>query len=575
MKTFVKYIAIFLLVNLVACTDFIDVKPKGILSDAQLNDPSSIDALVISAYAFLANDHYSVPNQLWPWGDLRAGDAYKGGDGPADISIFHAMEIFSTILPNMSTYAPSVLGDLNNKKWERQYIGISRVNNALARINEIDENDYPLKNQRAAELRFLRGHYFFDLKILYKYIPWFDENASAADISEISNTEYTNDELWQKMADDFQFAVTNLPKTQQDAGRPNQYTAMAYLAKVKLYQAYEQDESNKVVSMNTDLLEEVVDLVSEIETDGPFSLEADFGFPFLWEMENGPEAVWQIQRSYDDGTSTGNVDFSNMLNSPMNTEFGCCWFHIPSQNLANSFKTDAQGLPMFDAFNDTDIDIVTDNVDPRLDHTIAMIGKPWKYSTDYIYDINWTRQPGIYGEYSSIKESVSPDCPCVEHMPPFVSNSKNTILIRYSDVLLWKAEALIELGRQVEALPIINLIRTRAANSTQMLIDALDQPLSNYDVQTYSVGNWTQDYARNALRWERRLELALEGHRYFDLVRWGVAKETVDTYLEIEKTKREYLQDAAFEESKHEYMPIPQQQIDLSKGLYEQNKGYK
>lgn len=575
MKTIAKYIAFTLFLSLIACSEFIDVKPKGILSDAQLNDRESIEALVIAAYAFLGNDHYTVPNQLWPWGDLRAGDAYKGGDGPADIAIFHAMEIFSTILPNMSTYAPSVLGDLNNKKWERQYIGISRVNNALRRINEISETDYPLKDQRAAELRFLRGHYFFDLKILYKYMPWFDENATAAEISGIKNTEYSDNDLWQKIADDFWFAADNLPEAQDDAGRPNRYTALAYLAKVKLFQAYVQDENNNVVSMNTALLEEVVDLVTEIETEGPFTLEADFGFAFLWEMENGPEAVWQIQRSYDDGTSTGNVDFANMLNSPMNNEFGCCWFHIPSQNLANSFKTNAQGLPLFDTYNNSDIDTDVDFVDPRIDHTIAMLGKPWKYSTGYIYDINWTRQPGIYGVYASLKESVSPDCPCVEHMPPFVSNSKNTILIRYSDVLLWKAEALIELGRQDEALPIINGIRTRAGNSTEMLVDGSGLPLSMYYIEPYTQDNWTQDYARTALRWERRLELALEGHRFFDLVRWGVAEETVDSYLETEKTKREYLKDADFVQAKHEYMPIPQQQIDLSKGLYEQNKGYK
>ena len=410
--------------------------------------------------------------------------------------------------------------------------------------------------------------------ILYKNIPWFDETATAKEINEKSNTEYTSNEIWEKIASDFQSAIEMLPESQNDIGRPNKYTAMAYLAKTKLYQAYEQDEEHNVININESLLEEVVNLVSEIETDGPFSLEPDFANPFLWEMENGPEAVWQIQRSYDDGTTTGNVDFSAMLNAPMSEEFGCCWFHIPSQNLVNCFKTDADGLPLFNAYNESNFVPETDQVDPRLDHSVAMVGHPWKYTPDLIYEIDWARQPEIYGEYSSLKESVAPDCPCLQSITPFIASSKNTILIRYSDVLLWKAEALIELNRPLEALPIINQIRQRAANSTNLLVDIDGNPLSDYNVQPYTGTNWSQDFARKALHWERRLELALEGHRFFDLVRWGIAKETLDSYLSIEQTRREYLQDAVFEKNKHEYLPIPQQQIDLSNELYEQNPGY-
>jgi len=158
-----------------SCNKFLDVKPQGVISDVTLSTPENIDKVVIAAYAMLGNDHYTVPNQLWPQGDLRAGDAYKGGDGPADIAVFSAMELFSTLKPDMSAYAPSTLGDLNNKKWERGYIAVSRINNALRRLNDIDETVYPLKNQRIAEMKFLRGHFFFELKILYKYMPWFDE----------------------------------------------------------------------------------------------------------------------------------------------------------------------------------------------------------------------------------------------------------------------------------------------------------------------------------------------------------------------------------------------------------------
>ena len=137
MKKNIHYIFFTIAMTVTSCSDFINMEPQGILSDSQLNNPESIEALVISAYAFMANDHYTVPNQLWPYGDLRAGDAYKGGDGPADIAIFHAMEVFYTLLPDMRFYAPSALGDINSKKWERQYVGISRVHNAMRRVKQI------------------------------------------------------------------------------------------------------------------------------------------------------------------------------------------------------------------------------------------------------------------------------------------------------------------------------------------------------------------------------------------------------------------------------------------------------
>jgi hypothetical protein len=343
---------------------------------------------------------------------------------------------------------------------------------------------------------------------------------------------------------------------------------------VRLYQAYVQDEKHNVIDIDLSLLQEVVNLTTIIEEAGVYDLEPDFGYPFMWEHENGNEAVWQIQRSINDGTTTGNLDFGSMLNNPMSNEFGCCWFHVPSQNLANTFKTDANGLPLFDTYNNEILDEENDVVDPRLDHTIAMPGNPYKYEPFLIYTIDWARQPEIYGSFSSLKENVSPNCSCFQKMTPFMSSSKNTIIIRYSDVFLWRAEALIELGREAEALSIINRIRERASNSTEMLKRSSGEYVSDYNVGLYDAANWNQEYARQALKWERRLELALEGQRFFDLARWGIAKETLDEYFEVEKTRREYLQSADFEENKNEYLPIPQAQINLSKGLYKQNYGY-
>ena len=155
-----------------------------------------------------------------------------------------------------------------------------------------------------------------------------------------------------------------------------------------------------------------------------------------------------------------------------------------------------------------------------------------------------------------------------------MASSKNTILIRYADLLLWKAEAQIELGELDDARSIINEVRARANNSTALLKFSNGDPLSNYNVGLYEAVGWNQEFARQALRWERRLELSMEGHRFFDLVRWGIAAETLNEYLSTEKLKREYLGQGHFTEGKNEYLPIPQLQINLSNGNYKQNEGY-
>jgi hypothetical protein len=265
----------------------------------------------------------------------------------------------------------------------------------------------------------------------------------------------------------------------------------------------------------------------------------------------------------------------------MNPEYGCCWFHIPTQNLVNSFKTDENGLPLFSTFNNSDVkegaDFQDNTFDVRLDHTVAIPGHPWKYDPNFIYQKDWARAIQIYGHFSSLKESQHYECACFQKVPPFIASSKNTDIIRYADVLLWKAEALIELGRQNEALPIINDIRQRAANSAGMLKFNDGNPVSNYKMEIYKPGEnctWDQDFARQALRWERRLELAMEGIRFYDLVRWGIASDYINNYFAKESTKREYLKDGKFTKGKHEYFPIPQNQIDFSKGLYKQNNGW-
>lgn len=249
--------------------------------------------------------------------------------------------------------------------------------------------------------------------------------------------------------------------------------------------------------------------------------------------------------------------------------------------MLNSFQTDQNGLPKFETYNAIDLvtaqDFKANTVDPRVNHTVGIPGQPWKYQPNVVYEQSWARTPELYGYFSSMKDAQQPDCACLRRVGPFFASSKDNIIIRYADVLLWKAEALIELGRQDEALPIINMIRERAAGSTEMLKDANGNYISKFQVDTYKPGeniSWTQDAARQALRWERRLEFAMEGIRFFDLVRWGVADETLNAYFETEEEKRQYLTEAQFQEGRDEYLPIPQQQIDFSNGLYKQNANW-
>lgn len=562
------FTAVTLALSLASCGGSdLDVAPSGVLTEEQVSNSENVDALIIAAYSYLGNDHYTAPNFLWPTGNLRAGDAHKGGNGPGDIFAYHALSLYQPIVPDMESFPPDLI-DLNNKKWVRNYTGISRANSALAVIaNAPDAIENSAEKQ--SELRFIRSIFYFDLKMHHKHIPWIDETMTQDQILSATNRELSDQQLWDKIAADFEFAANNLPQTQKDVGRASALSAKAYLVKTLLYQAYEQNELHQVININKDKLVKVVALVDEIEEAGVYGLFDDYANNFLFESENGKESVFAIQRSLNDGSPDGRGSWPSALNAPMAGGFGCCGFHVPTDNFVNAFKTDQQGLPLFGSFNDFNYDMTTDSVDPRLDHTVAMEGKPFKYDENLIHGgDSWARAPGIYGNFTAMKDLEHPDCSCRGENGPFPIFSLNTPLIRYADVLLWKAEALIELDRYDEALPIINRIRSRAQQSTGKLHNA-----SIYNIGLYTSFD-SKEQARTALRFERRLELGLEGHRFFDLVRWGIAKETIDSYLAIEAVRKPYLVDAIFAKGKHEYLPIPNQQMILSGGSYTQNPGY-
>lgn len=569
-----KYLLLIicLIGTLGSCKKALDEQPQGVIASSQLNTPENIEKMVIAAYAALGNENLHTSNSLWPWGSMRSGDAYKGGDGVGDNSEWNDYETFVT---NQNT------NGLTDQMWAQIYNNIARANNALLRLDNIAVSDFPLKTGRQGEMRFLRGNHYFMAKILWNRVPYIDENVPTSEYIKISNTAMTSDQLWDKIASDFRYAANVLPAKQADAGRPNKYTALAFLAKILLYQAYKQDDSHNMTGIDQAKLNQVVGLCDSVINFSGYALAPDFGDNFLEATENGPESVFAIQYSKNDGTQFGRIDMGHSLTYPMNPEYGCCWQHIPSQDLVNNFKTDANGLPMFTGYNNTDAtkvaDFLNQTFDPRLDHTVGIPGHPFKYVPTFVYQTSWARAPAIYGYFTSMKDDAAANDPSFQKIPPFMSSSKNWELIRFADVLLWKAEALIELNRPNEALPLINMIRQRAGNSTARLKQADGSFTSNYKVSLYQPGVncvWTQDYARQALRRERRLEFAMEGNRFFDLVRWGIADTYLNSYFTSESTKRTYLKTAKFTKGRDEYLPIPLNQINYSKGLYKQNPGF-
>jgi hypothetical protein len=584
--------------------------PDGYLTAAQVETPANLDALVIAAYSWLGNDHYTDPNFFWPTGNIRAGDAHKGGNGPGDVSDYDYFTKFYTVTPVSAGL------DVPDRYWIRWYDGINRVNSALTIVNGVTTATYPNKTTRTGELHFLRGVFYFWLKIHFNQIPWIDENTPLTGV--VSNVALTSQQLWANIATEFQTAMADLPKTQPQVGRANFYAAEAYLAKTLLYSAYVQDPSNHTVtSIDKSMLSQVVTLVTDIEnngmtngaTDGStarVALLPDYSDNFDPANDNNPESLFAIQRSVNDNSAPGNGGrgtYASALNYPVgDSGFGCCGFHIPSTDFVNNFKVDDNGLPV-EVWNGsllTDYTYENGNyttvaVDPRLDHSTNIHGKPFKYCTDAgptcIHDgANWARDPSLYGSNIGTKDLVLRDCSCLVLNGPFFISSMNTVLIRFADVELFKAEALAQLGQGDLGRSIVNTLRARAAASTAKLNTnpfAADAAHPNGGaVFLYSVGQYpasafdnTADAMKIIMR-ERRLELGLEGFRFFDLVRWGVAGATLGTvttpgtYFGDEVLRRPYLNDAKFTPGRDEYLPISQTEINLSGGVYVQNPGY-
>ncbi len=561
------FIGLAAMLLLGACKKQLDYTPTGVLSSTDLTTAEAAEGLVTAAYAAIGNGDMIGPiYSNWVYGSVRSDDTYKGGGGTGDVGEIDAMEHYNLVTPTMGAFV--------SRTWQNLFKSISRANVAMRAVNALPDASFPQKKTRLAELKFLRGHSYFTMKLLYKNIPIFDETATEADILKTSN-DLSNEDSWNKIAADFQYTIDNLPATQTQIARANKHAAQAYLAKLRLFQAYEQNATHQVTSINTSRLQEVVTLTQAVIESGKYSLSTDIADNFLPETENGPESVFAIQFTINDGTTSGRLNYEDGLNYPHGApQYGCCGFHAGSQNLVNAHTTDVNGLPNFSNFNNSNADLSTASVDVRLDHTVGIDGHVYKYDNSKPFSNSWVRDPGVYGNFHTMRNQQLASSSSYFKNGPFMGVAKNYDVIRFDDVLLMQAEAYIELGQHDKALPIINSIRNRAAASTARLKKANGTFASIYNVKPYPAIGWTQAYARQALQWERRLEFATEGHRFFDLVRWGIAAQVLNQYIAVEKTRRPFLATALFTAGRDESLPIPQSEITFTKGLYKQNPGY-
>lgn len=578
MKLQYIFALVALILGLTACSDFLEEQvPQGVLSDQQVSDPQYVDNVVISAYAvWMSAEDINSSFSMWNF-DVRSDDAYKGGNGTSDGDVFHQLEVEQGVLTTNWN-----ISDM----WTRLYNCISRSNIALSLLETCDDN-YALKQQRMGEMRFLRAYGHFLLKRLYKYIPYVNDcNYTQDDYNALTNHQYTNDEGWQQIIDDFEFAYNNLAETQADKGRPTKAAAAAFLAKTYLYKAYHQDDeqSHAITSISDADLQKVIEYSDPaIYVRAGFGLESDLHNCFRPEpqYENGCESIWAIQYSMNDGNTDGgnfNIGYGLITPNIPDVTDGGCDFYKPSQNLVNAYRVDNNGLPFIDSFNQKDYDLATDFADPRLFLTVGLPGLPYEFNPNLMMEKTsvWSRSNGLYGYYVTLKQNVDPASGFLMKgkTSEYWVSAQNRIVLRYADVLLERAEAYAQLGQTTEAIALVNEIRERAKLSGDKGIIA-GYPHAygvRMNVGLYN-GSYSKEEAIRIVKMERRLEMGMESERFFDLVRWGDAATVLNKYYVEEADNCNIYSVASFTANKNEYLPIPFSQIAASNGNYQQNIG--
>ena len=528
---------------------FLDAKPYGSYTSELIKNKKGLEGLLIGVYGILdgqgvGGDPWETSAVNWATAGVAADDAYKGTDAN-DQPQMTEVEQYKSQPTNRYFY----------NKWISVYEGVARSNAVLKLASDpaIVLTDDEKKNI-VGQARFLRGHYHFEAKKMWNKVPYISDTTTA----------YSNAaDIWPNIEADFKYAYDNLPGKQGLAGQVNKWAAACYLAKSYMYQK-KFTEAKALYDLIT---------VSGMTSQGKaFGLQDAYWQCFDASFDNNKEEVFAINTAAS-GTVDGSGERSLGLAFPYGGDFGCCGFFQPSQNLVNAYKTGVDGLPLVNTFNDVDLkndqglkdadayinDIVTP-LDPRLDWSVGRRGVPyWDWGPHPGY--SWIRDQNYAGPFSPKKHVYSNKDKSVLTSSGWKNiTAKDIYLIRYSDVLLMAAEAEIEVGSIDKARTYINLVRARAKNPESWVKNAP----ANYVINLYNAPFASQDAARSAVRFERRLELAMEGVRWFDLVRWGIAAETLNTYIAKEKLKRTYKSTASFTKGKNEYFPIPASIIDVA-----------
>jgi tetratricopeptide (TPR) repeat protein len=577
-----------LAVSISACKKSLDKPLLGALETPLLETKDGVNGLLIGTYSALdgmagtsaigGGNPWETSPDNWVLGGIAGGDANKGSVA-GDVS---------EIEPIMQFYSDAT-NVFYNSKWKADYEGISRANTTIKVAAKVAALSDVEKANITAQARFLRAHYYFDLRKIFKNVPYIDETTT--NFNQPNSTD-----VWPKIEADFDYAYKNLPGTQESVGMVNKWAAGSYLAKTYLYQ-------QKYTEAKT-VFDDVI--TNGVTTNGlKYGLNDKFDDNFTPETENQKEAVFAIQMAANvDPDGPTNANNGDMLNFPYgtNSPFGCCGFYQPSADLVNHFRTDANGLPYLDDFNSHAIkndmhlsssDAFTPdagNIDPRLDWTAGRRGIPYLDWGVHPGD-SWVRDQSYAGPYSPIKNvywNATQDVDGDNHSwAP--GSAINYNVIRFADVLLMAAEVEAQLGNFAKAETYVNEVRSRAANPAGFVHTYKDPtkptagftttPAANYKVSPYPTGAFvSKDFALKAIYFERKIELAMEGHRFFDLVRWGIADTELNAYFKYQNTVTSDLRNGKYVKGKNDYYPIPQRQIDLSASggapVLKQNSGY-
>lgn len=603
-------VGLVFLVTAYACSkNFLNKPPLGTLSPSIVANKAGVEGLLIGAYSLLDGNGgngggWGAAGSNWVYGSVCADDAYKGST-PSDQGDIAPLETWSATATN----------GYPSGKWALCYDAIQRCNDVLRTLPLATDISTADAAEITAEAKFLRAHYHFELKRVFGNAMWVGEgitvDSNNVNVPNVDATgAYVN--IYPNITADLIAAIADLPETQLQPGRINSWGAKALLAKVYMAQL---DYANA---------KPILDAMTD-PNGGAVAAKCSNGKPYqlnLYQDNFNPatqrggglgEAVFSVQNSVNDGSANdanGNGNYGDVLNFPYgdNPAGVCCGFFNPSQDLANAYKTDASGLPFLDTWFSAGTGSVSGtpaysgNLDPRVDWVIGRPGIP--YLDWGPQKTSWVRDPVNDGVFSPKKTSYA-----LSQKGTFSSGestywasvqltANNTNLIRYADVILWAAECDAATGDLVNATKLVNQVRARAAKPEGWVYKGAavyDASKGQYAPQTtpadtYKVGLYAtfpdQTTAIKAIVMERRLELAMEGQRFFDLQRWdlgtggvkGSMAATLNAYAAREASVIPAYIGASFTPGKSELFAIPQTQIDIenSSGIVnlKQNPGY-